>query len=151
MYPAIAMDLNLAPNITVTRRDLGKLNNMIGAYAPIISWKAAGFLLGELRRARIVATDAIPPTTVTINSQVEIRNDDTKEISIVTLVLPNDLALYRDSVSVLTALGTALIGLSNGQSISYIDQDKAKKRITVLKVLYQPEAERWFRQAPRIR
>lgn len=150
MYPAIAMDLNLAPHITITKRDLGKLNNMIGAYAPIISWKAAGFLLGELRRARIVATDAISPTTITINSQVEIRDDDTGETSVMTLVLPNDLALYRDSVSVLTALGTALVGLSNGQSISYIDREKAKK-ITVLKVLYQPEAERWFRQAPRIR
>lgn len=151
MGPAIAMDVGLAPEIAVTKRDLGRLKNMIANYAPIISWRAAGFLLQELDRARIVDPEAIPPTTVTMDSQVEFHDASAGETRVATLAFPNEQVRYRDSVSVLTALGTALLGLSRGQVISYTDQDGVTNTITVLNVLHQPEAGRWFRQRSRPR
>jgi regulator of nucleoside diphosphate kinase len=149
MTPAIAMDPGLAPEITITKRDLGRLKNMIGNYAPIISWKAAGFLLHELDRARVVDAEAIAPTTVTMDSKVEFQDATTGDVRVVTLAFPNEHVRYRDSISVLTALGTALLGLSRGQSISFTDKDGTMRTITVLNIRYQPEAERWFRQKPR--
>ena len=150
MEQVAVMDANLRPNITITERDLLKLNNMIGNYEPIISWKAAEFLLSKLNRARIVDPEGIPPTTVTMSTQVEFRYEDSGESTIVTLTYPDEQVIYRDSVSILTPLGTALFGLSNGQSMSYMDLDGSWKTIRVLKVLHQPEAGRAFRQLPRI-
>jgi regulator of nucleoside diphosphate kinase len=144
------MDIGLAPEIAVTKPDLGRLKNMIANYAPIVSWRAAGFLLQELDRARIVDPKAIPPTTVTMDSQVEFHDALEGETRVATLAFPNEQVRYRDSISVLEALGTALLGLSRGQTISYTDQDGATNTITVLDVLHQPEAGRWFRQRPRI-
>jgi regulator of nucleoside diphosphate kinase len=150
MELAIAMDLGSRPHISITKRDLVKLENIIGNYAPIISWKAAEFLLAELKRARVVNSEAIPPTTVTMGSQVEFRDEGIGKQTVATLTYPDERALYRDSISILTPLGTALFGLSTEQSMSFLDQDGSRRKITVLEVLYQPEAGRAFRQSTRI-
>jgi regulator of nucleoside diphosphate kinase len=139
MMEAVATGLSLKPEVVITKQDLGKLNGMIGNYAPIISWEAATFLLRELGRARVVEVDAILPTIVTMNSQLEVRDETTGKTDIVTLTFPHEQAHYRDSVSVVTPLGTALLGLSMGQSMSYLDRDGTQKTITVLTILYQPE------------
>lgn len=39
------------PEIIVTKRDFGRLNNLVSNYAPIISWDAVRFLLGFTERA----------------------------------------------------------------------------------------------------
>ncbi|HZT18906.1 MAG TPA: nucleoside diphosphate kinase regulator [Dongiaceae bacterium] len=135
----IARDFDVLPEITVTRRDAARLNNMIQDYAPIISWESVKFLLGELARARVVPTEAIPPTTVTMNSVVEVRDEDTGETRIAALTYPHEQAVYRNSVSILTPLGTALLGLPKEQSMSYVDRDGKPKRIRVMKILHQPE------------
>jgi regulator of nucleoside diphosphate kinase len=112
--------------------------------------KAAEFLLTELKRARVVNPDGIPPTTVTMNSQVEYRDEGTGERAVATLTYPHQQMLYSDWISILTPLGTALLGLSTEQSMSFMDRDGSQRTITVLKVLHQPEARRAFRQSPRI-
>jgi regulator of nucleoside diphosphate kinase len=151
MEQATAMPIGILPEITITQRDHNRLHSMIGNYAPIISWKAAEFLLGELGRARIVDPDGIPPTTATMSSQIEFEDETTRKSRVVTLAYPEECVIYRDSLSILTPLGTALLGLSNGQSMSYRDRDGSLKTIRMRKVLHQPEAGRAFRQSPRMR
>jgi regulator of nucleoside diphosphate kinase len=149
MKRAIVRESGSLPAIIVTKGDLGRLNNLIGDYAPIISWDAVRFLLGELKRARIVDAAHVPPTNVTMGSQVEIRERPGGETRLVTLAYPSEQKLHRGSVSILTPLGAALLGLSKEQSIDYIDSDGKEKTVEVLNILYQPEAQRQFKPKPR--
>lgn len=150
MTQAIARDRGNLPAIVVTKRDFGKLNNVIGDYAPIISWDAVRFLLGELARARVVDNEHIPPTNVTMGSQVEIRERHTGETRLATLTYPAEQRLYRDAVSVLTPLGAALLGLPKEQSIQYIDSDGKEMMVEVLQILHQPEAQQRFKRTSRV-
>lgn len=150
MKQAIAGNFVVLPEIAITRRDAARLNNMIQDYAPIISWDAARFLLDELARARVVPTEDIPPTNVTMNSVLEIRDEDTGEKRVVALTYPNEQALYRNSISILTPLGTALLGLPQEQFMSYTDRDGQTKTIRVMKILHQPETA-WRSQRQRSR
>jgi regulator of nucleoside diphosphate kinase len=149
MERGVARDTGRLPEIIVSKRDFGKLNNMIGDYAPIISWDAVRVLLGELGRARVVQLESVPSTNVTMNSQVEIREEPGGSTRLATLAYPSEQAIYRDAVSVLTPLGTALLGLSAGQAMRYVDTDGQEKTVTVLRIIYQPEARRSYRRAAR--
>ena len=51
-----------------------------------------------------------------------------------TLVYPREADIADGKVSVLTPIGTALIGLAEGQSILWPTRTGASKRLTVLKV-----------------
>ena len=81
----------------------------------------------------------------------EFEDETTRKSRVVTLAYPEECVIYRDSLSILTPLGTALLGLSNGQSMSYRDRDGSRKTIRMRMVLHQPEAGRAFRQSPRMR
>jgi regulator of nucleoside diphosphate kinase len=100
------------------------------------------FLVRELIRATIVEDDELPPNTVTMGSKVEFREEGSKTNKVVTLAHPNESEFYDDAISVLSPAGAALIGLSEGQSISYGAPGGLLTTVTVVKVLYQPEANR---------
>jgi regulator of nucleoside diphosphate kinase len=119
MKRAIPRDSGSLPAIVVTKMDLDRLNKLIRDYAPIISWDAVRFLLGELKRARIVDVAHVPPTNVTMGSRVEIRDRRTGKIRLVTLTYPGEQKLYRGAVSILTPLGAALLGKKVGDTTSF--------------------------------
>ena len=52
----------------------------------------------------------------------------------VELVFPIDADISANKVSVLTPIGTALIGLAAGQSIRFTTQDGREQTLTVLSV-----------------
>jgi hypothetical protein len=79
---------------------------------------------------------------VTIHSRVAFREDGHGDTTVATLTLPGERGLYQDAMSVLTPTGAALLGLSEGQSITFMAPDGHKKTIAVDKVLYQPQAAR---------
>jgi regulator of nucleoside diphosphate kinase len=58
----------------------------------------------------------------------------------VTLVFPREHAVHDGALSVLTPLGAALIGLREGQSITFETLDGRTRRVTVLRVLSQPDS-----------
>lgn len=136
------------PEIIVTRRDRARLNGTIADYAPIVSWDAVRFLQSELERARVVDVDRIPPTNVTMGSQVEILERDTGRTRLATLVYPGEQGRYRDAVSILTPLGAALLGLGKSQAITYVDGG-VERTVEVLRILHQPEAQRRFKRTRR--
>jgi len=93
----------------------------------------------ETERAVLVKSDAVPPTVVTMNSQVEILDLDTKERRCVTLVFPSLAGIDEGRVSVLAPLGTALLGSREGSHIEWMTP-KGPRRMQVERVVYQPEA-----------
>jgi regulator of nucleoside diphosphate kinase len=95
-------------------------------------------LLIELERARVVADGKVPDDIVRMGSTVRYRTDSAQEPQ-VTLVYPVDADIAQGRISVLTPVGTALIGLRVGQSITWRDRAHKRHMLTVLSVT-QPGA-----------
>lgn len=93
----------------------------------------------ELDRARIVSADEIPPDVVTMNSQVALRDLDTGEDIVMTLVFPHEANVEKRKVSVLAPLGTAVLGYRAGDVIEW-EVPAGTRRLKVERVLFQPEA-----------
>jgi regulator of nucleoside diphosphate kinase len=123
------------PDIALTRRDLGRLDTLLGSEVLARIGKVGAFLLDEITRARILADRESPPTLVTMGAIVRFRDDDSGRTLVARLVYPREVMADQHHVSVLTPVGAALLGLSEGQSIDYETIDGRLKTLTVLKVV----------------
>lgn len=90
-------------------------------------------LLNEMERAEVVPAGSVPPSTIRMDSTVVYRSDDGRERR-VTLVFPGQADIAEGKISILTPIGTALIGLSEGQSISWMTRDGQRRSMTVVSV-----------------
>lgn len=130
-------DLRLSPNIVLGKTDHGQLTLLalagIGHTAD-----AADDLLHELDRAKVVADPTVPPDVVRMGSRVRYRTG--RDERQVVLTYPADADIAERRISVLTPIGTALIGMRAGQSISFRTRDGRPQILTVLTVL-PPESE----------
>jgi regulator of nucleoside diphosphate kinase len=97
----------------------------------------------ELQKALKIEPRKITPEVITMNSEVEVIDPETGRIMVVKLVYPQvaDFRNYR--LSVLSPLGSALIGYSEGDEIEY-EVPTGKKKVRIGKILYQPEANGEF-------
>ena len=93
----------------------------------------------ELSRAAKVGTMHIPPNIVTMNSRVHLKDMDSKQDMIVTLVYPEDIRPAEGRISVLSSIGTAILGYAEGDTIEW-HVPGGVRRIRIHKILYQPEA-----------
>jgi len=89
--------------------------------------------------AKIVPAYKVPRDVVTLNSRVTVEYKSIGERSTVTVGYPLDWDPATAIVSVLDSLGSALMGLSVGQSISWLFPDGSGRRLRVLDVADQPE------------
>ncbi len=130
---AIAARRRAQPAITLARSDHQRLVNLADALAdrdPAV----ADQLAAELDRARVVADDRLPPGTVRLGAGVRFSLDGAKPRT-VYLVYPGEADIEKDRISVLTPVGTALIGLTAGQSIDWIGRDGRPRRLHVVEVM----------------
>jgi regulator of nucleoside diphosphate kinase len=97
-------------------------------------------LAPELDRADIVPFRAVPPDVVTMNSRVAFEDETAGEFRIVTIVYPQEADPSEGKVSVMAPVGSALLGLSVGQSIEWCFPDGRPRTLRVVELLYQPEA-----------
>ena len=91
-------------------------------------------LAEEIGRAHVLAKGRHPKHIVCMNSEVEIRDDTTGKVRRVALVYPEDADIAQGKVSVLTPVGTALIGLQAGPSITWVTSSGELRQLTVLAV-----------------
>lgn len=122
--------------IVVTERDYQRLQGLANA-ARLRQPDVAEELVGELDRAGIVADTEIAPDVVRMGSTVEYRTE-AGATRTVTLVFPGEADIAEGKVSILTPIGTALLGLSPGQSIDWLARDGRSHRLTILSVRQQP-------------
>ena len=66
--------------------------------------------------------------------EVEFRDDTTGKVQTVMLVYPEDADISKGKISVLTPIGTALVGVRVGQSITWETRTGELRRLTVLQV-----------------
>lgn len=131
--------LPLSPDIVLGASDHRQL--LVLAMAGIgHSAEIADDLLYELERARVVPDNDLPGDTVGMGAKVRYRTWDGVERE-VTLVYPARANIAEGRISVLTPVGTALLGLTAGQSISWMTRDGRRQTLTVLSVTGGDEPE----------
>ena len=84
----------------------------------------------ELDRARVVPAHEIPPEVITMNTEVALRDLDTGEEQVLTLVFPHEANVDKRKVSVLAPLGTAVLGYRAGDVIEW-EMPAGKRRLQV--------------------
>jgi regulator of nucleoside diphosphate kinase len=85
-------------------------------------------LADEIGRAQVLAKGKHPQHIVCMNSEVEFRDDTTG------LVYPEEADISQRKLSVLTPVGTALIGLRTGHSMTWQAPNGALRQLTVVSV-----------------
>lgn len=117
------------PPIKLIREDYNRLLELAAAgNSPV-----AETLLREVERARIDDGHA-DAAVVRMGSIVEFRDDESGRVRTIQLVYPKTADAAQDKFSVLTPVGAALIGLSEGQSIDWRTPEGDRKQLIVLKV-----------------
>jgi regulator of nucleoside diphosphate kinase len=119
---------DLKPRIVLTEDD----HRVLSALA-LTGTEAADDLLNEVERARVVPAAKLAPSVVKMGSTVTYRPDNGAERT-VQLVLPADADIAQSKISVLTPIGTALIGLAVDQSITWEARGGQKHVLTVVSV-----------------
>jgi regulator of nucleoside diphosphate kinase len=121
------------PAITMTAEDHARLSTLARAAADRMP-EAASALDDELGRAVVLAPGRAPERIVRMGSEVEFRDDGSGKMQVLTLVYPEDADIAKGRISVLTPVGTALIGLHPGASITWRTRGGALRRLTVIQV-----------------
>ena len=125
------------PNLVVTELDANRIEELL-ASMPKSAEHIKKSLQSELDRADIVAPTEIARNVVTMNSTVRFQVVSSKENFEYTLVYPKDMSAGSNNISILAPIGSALLGLSEGDEIEWPAPDGVV-RVRVDKVIDQPE------------
>ena len=128
----------MLPNICISSRDFERIETLLDSL-PVTYHALKERLLAEMARADIVAPEAIAPSVVTMNSRVTFTVISTGQTMTRTLVYPKDQAGGVDKISLLTPMGSALLGLAVGQEIEWFIDANKTMRVQVDAIDYQPE------------
>ena len=98
----------------------------------------AAMLLAELDRAQVHSAAALPSDAVTMGSRVEFIDDKSGTPRTVELVYPHEADIDAGKVSILSPVGTGLIGMRAGSAILWPDRDGVGRLLRIVGVV-QPE------------
>jgi regulator of nucleoside diphosphate kinase len=76
-------------------------------------------LFMELKKANLVPGDELPSDVVRLNSTVTIQEEKEKRVIELTVVTPGKANIKQKRVSVMSPIGTALIGFRKGQQVKW--------------------------------
>ena len=128
-------------NIKITELDFIRLSKLVGASRSDknIELKNINALAQELKRAEKVDSKKITSEFVTMNSVVQVINESTNTLMTIKIVYPKEADFKKGNVSVLSPMGSALLGYKVGDSVQF-DAPKGKVTIKIQQIDYQPEA-----------
>lgn len=125
------------PNIVVSEVDYERLMGLANNVSERLE-EIAEELMAELDRAKVVPAKRLPQDVIHMGSTVEFRSKDGQDRR-VTLVYPGEADIAQGKISILTPIGTALIGLAPGQSISWTARDGKQHELNVVSVSNEVE------------
>jgi regulator of nucleoside diphosphate kinase len=133
--------MKMSRQIFITERDKQRLQKFINEAKEFGSCNQESLkeLELELNRAQVVTSLKIPHDIITMNSKVLLKDLDSGEEMIYTLVYPADADLMENKISVLAPVGTAILGFRKGDMVNW-KVPGGLVRLKVEKILYQPEA-----------
>ena len=120
------------PPIRITPRDLGLLDSLLSH----LSQPAAviDYLQREVNRAAVTdAAEDVPAAFVRLGTTLTFADDQGNRHT-ATLVPPDEAGRRPGAISILTPVGAALLGLSEGQSITYGTLDGRTKTVRIVAI-----------------
>lgn len=126
------------PKVIISSLDAERLERLLDSL-PRSAFPGKEALEAELERAEFVEPKDVPPTVVTMNSTVRFEVESSAEEFCLTLVYPKDLDESGSKISILAPVGSALLGLSQGDEIEWPKPGGGVLRVRIKEVSYQPE------------
>ncbi len=130
--------MTIRPKIVISSLDAVRLEKMIGSLRDG-AFPGKDELEDELARATIMDPKDMPHTVVTMNSTVRFRVTTAETEFTLTLVYPNDIDSSGTKISILAPVGSALLGLSQGDEIEWPKPGGGVLHVRIEEVTYQPE------------
>ena len=130
--------MNARPKIILSSTDAERIETLLESL-PAAAFPGRVDLEAELDRAEVVDPERVPATVVTMNSRVRFRVDSTGEEFELTLVYPKDADSSGGTISLLAPVGSALLGLSQGDEIEWPRPGGGTMKLRIVEVVYQPE------------
>ncbi len=117
-------------DLIISKSDFQRLSTLVNI---VRSSEVIELLEQELERAVVVSDQDLPNNVVCMHSIVSYKECSNDKISIVNLVYPQEASIEENKISILTPVGSALIGLQVGQAIDWTFPNGIK-RLEVLSV-----------------
>lgn len=119
-----------AGKLTLCTSDLQKIQKLLEA----ANSDSAKALEQKLIGAKVVADSVLPASVVALDSMVTLREASTKATVRVQVVEPEAVDSDELKISVLSPMGAALIGLSQGESIEWQVSDQLKRTLVIIAI-----------------
>lgn len=136
----------MKPKIVISSRDAQKLDRLL-ASLPDRDFPGRDDLEAELARARIVDPQQLPADVVTMNSTVRFKIASSAKTFVLKLVYPHETDASGTTISILAPVGSALLGLSEGDQIEWPKPGGGILQVVVEQVVDQPESADQLRRA----
>jgi len=130
--------MSTKPGVVLSSRDAERLEKLL-ASLPASAFAGKQELEAELDRADIAEPDEIPSDVVTMNSTVRFRVASSEEEFTLTLVYPKDMDDSGKTISILAPVGSAMLGLSQGDEIEWPKPGGGMLKVHIEEITYQPE------------
>lgn len=126
---------------TLTELDHVRLSNLIRRHArdeaSASRWRAIEDVLDA---SALVPSREVAPDVVTMHSQVLLQDTHTGQRTTLTLCYPEQADPAVGRVSVLSPVGSALLGLRVGRMARWVGPSGDTKAVEIVEVLFQPES-----------
>jgi regulator of nucleoside diphosphate kinase len=135
-----AMKKKTSSSIYITRFDKARLMRILRSLdAAEQTHEEIEDLQHELERGTEVESTEIASDVVTMNSTVRVTDVDANTTHLYTIVFPADADFERGRISILSPLGTALLGYRAGDVVTW-EMPRGTRRLRIEELVYQPEA-----------
>lgn len=109
-----------------------RILNISGYAEDFETQKSLQRLSKELKNAQIIAEADMPEDVIRFNSKIMVYSENGWE-KVIQLVIPSDKDAKKDKISILTPMGAALFGYSEGDSIEW-DFPSGKQKLRIVTV-----------------
>jgi regulator of nucleoside diphosphate kinase len=123
----------------IDRERLGNLIELIRDNGDRSNLPYVNKLEEDLEFAEILSPTDIPPDVVTMRSKVRLKDLDTGDESIFSIVFPAEANFDDGKISVLAPMAMALLGRKLGATVE-VEAPGRLRRLQILEILYQPES-----------
>lgn len=130
--------MTIRPKIIISSLDAIRLEKLLESLSDSV-FPGKDNLEAELARAEVVDPKEMPSTVVTMNSTVKFEIVSTSKDFYLTLVYPKDVDANGGTISILAPVGSALLGLSQGDEIEWPKPGGGVLHVRIKEVTYQPE------------
>ncbi|MFS2036954.1 GreA/GreB family elongation factor [Polaromonas sp. CT11-55] len=118
---------------TLTDIDYARLSKLLNQQRP-------GHLADWLESAEVMSSRAAPSDLVTMNSRVEVVDVHTHHRQVLTICYPGDAEPAAGLISVLSPVGSSLLGLRTGDTARWLTPHGEGCGAQIVAIQYQPEA-----------